>query len=138
MGCVATGIVAVVVTTVKFADGAFLVLILIPVLVSIMLFIRREYDAQAEELYVRDDAVIPGPHREQRVVIPVNGINRAVVQAVNFGRTLASDVRAVYVTDEHRGRRCAPRTLGSPALRGAARDRGIAVPRPRPPGRRLP
>jgi hypothetical protein len=33
-------------------------------------------------------------------VIPVNGINRAVVQAVNFGRTIASDVRAVYVTDD--------------------------------------
>jgi hypothetical protein len=34
------------------------------------------------------------------VVIPVNGINRAVVQAVNFGRALAPDVRAVYVTDD--------------------------------------
>ena len=43
--------------------------------------------------------MVSGPHREQRVVIPVNGINRAVVQAVNFGRTLASDVRAVYVTE---------------------------------------
>ena len=43
---------------------------------------------------------ITGPHREQRVVIPVNGINRAVVQAVNFGRTLAKDVRAVFVTDD--------------------------------------
>jgi len=31
------------------------------------------------------------------VVRPVNGINRAVVQAVTFGRTLATDVRAVYV-----------------------------------------
>jgi hypothetical protein len=35
------------------------------------------------------------------VVVPVNGINRAVVQAVNFGRTLASDVRAVFVTEDH-------------------------------------
>ena len=30
----------------------------------------------------------------------MNGINRAVVQAVNFGRSLAPDVRAVYVTDD--------------------------------------
>ena len=35
-----------------------------------------------------------------RVVIPVNGINRAVVQAVTFGRTLASDVRAVFITED--------------------------------------
>jgi hypothetical protein len=41
-----------------------------------------------------------GPHREQRVVIPVNGINRTVVQAVNFGRMLAQDVRAVFVTED--------------------------------------
>jgi hypothetical protein len=99
VGCVATAVVAVVVTTVKFVDGAFLVILLIPVLVALMLFIRRQYDAQAAELHVRDDAVISGPHREQRVVIPVNGINRAVVQAVNFGRTLTGDVRAVYVTE---------------------------------------
>jgi hypothetical protein len=32
------------------------------------------------------------------VVVPVNGINRAVVQAVNVGRTLSADIRAVYVT----------------------------------------
>jgi hypothetical protein len=42
--------------------------------------------------------VFAGPHREQRVVIPVNGINRTVVQAVTFARTMGTDVRAVYVT----------------------------------------
>ena len=100
VGCVATAVVAVVVTAVKFVDGAFLVLLLIPLLVSLMLFIRRQYDAQTQELHVQEDAVIAGPNREQRVVIPVNGINRAVVQAVNFGRTIADDVRAVYVTED--------------------------------------
>ena len=74
-------------------------ILLIPILVSVMRFVRREYDDQALELQVHDDFVVSGPHREQRVVIPVNGINRAVVQAVNFGRTIAQDVRAVYVTD---------------------------------------
>jgi amino acid transporter len=100
VGCVATGIVAVVVTTVKFADGAWFVVLLIPILVATMLFVRRQYDAQAAELHVRDDVVIAGPHREERVVIPVNGINRAVVQAVNFGRSVSSDVRAVFVTED--------------------------------------
>ena len=63
-------------------------------------FIHRQYEQQEAELQVRDEGVLPGPHREQRVIIPVNGINRAVVQAVNFGRSLARDVRAVYVTDD--------------------------------------
>jgi amino acid transporter len=99
-GATLTGIVAVIVTSVKFWDGAWLVLVLIPVLVGMMTFIHRQYEAQEAELRVRDDGVLPGPHREQRVIIPVNGINRAVVQAVNFGRSLARDIRAVYVTDD--------------------------------------
>jgi amino acid transporter len=99
-GAILTGTVAVIVTSVKFFDGAWLVLVLIPLLVGMMTFIRRQYEQQEAELHVRDEGVLPGPHREQRVVIPVNGINRAVVQAVNFGRSLARDVRAVYVTDD--------------------------------------
>jgi amino acid transporter len=99
VGCLATAIVAVVVTSVKFVDGAYLVLMLIPVLVAGMLFIHRQYEAQARELHVREDLVVEGPHREQRVVVPVNGINRAVIQAVNFGRTMSRDIRAVYVTE---------------------------------------
>jgi amino acid transporter len=100
IGCVATGVVAIVVTSVKFVDGAYLVLMLIPILVAGMLFIRRQYDAQAAELEVRDELVVEGPRREQRVVVPVNGLNRAVIQAVNFGRTISDDIRAVFVTED--------------------------------------
>ena len=100
IGCVSTAVVAVVVTTVKFADGAYLVLALIPLLVAAMLFVRREYDAQKRELDVRDEIVIEGPRRDERVVVPVNGINRAVIQAINFARTIGDDIRAVYVTED--------------------------------------
>jgi amino acid transporter len=100
IGCISTAIVAVVVTSIKFRDGAYLVVMLIPILVALMLFIRREYDDQETELHVRDDLILEGPHREQRVVVPVNGINRAVFQAVNFGRTMSPDIRAVYVTED--------------------------------------
>ncbi|HLA15644.1 MAG TPA: APC family permease [Candidatus Limnocylindrales bacterium] len=98
-GAVLTGGVALIVTFAK-APTSLLVLVLIPSLVLLMSFIRRQYDAQASELEVQSDAVFEGPQRQQRVVIPVNGINRSVIQSVNFGRTLASDVRAVYVSDD--------------------------------------
>jgi amino acid transporter len=97
-GCVLTAIVMVVVTAAK-APPSLLVLALIPVLFSLMRFIHHQYEAQAIELLVQEAQPIPGPHREQRVIVPVNGINRAVVQAVNFARTISDDVRAVYVTD---------------------------------------
>jgi hypothetical protein len=100
IGCVTTALVAVVVTSLKFRDGAWFVILLIPTLVALMLFVHREYEAQAAELNVRDDLVFARPEREERVIIPVNGINRAVVQAVNFGRSVADDVRAVFVTED--------------------------------------
>jgi amino acid transporter len=98
-GAFLTATVAVIVTGAK-APTSLLVLVVIPLLVLLMTFIHRQYDGQATELEVPTDLVFGGPHREQRVVIPVNGINRAVIQSVNFGRTLASDVRAVYVSDD--------------------------------------
>jgi amino acid transporter len=98
-GCALTAIVAVVVTVAK-APQSLIVIVLIPVLVGLMAFVHRQYGAQQVELAVRDDYIVGMPHREQRVVVPVNGINRAVVQALTFGRSLASDVRAVFITED--------------------------------------
>jgi hypothetical protein len=100
LGAVVTGVVAVIITGAKFERGAWIVLIAVPAITALMLAIHRQYRLQALELSVVSDAAIPRPHREQRVVIPVPGINRAVVQSVNFGRAIASDVRAVFVTED--------------------------------------
>ena len=99
VGAVLTGIVAIVVTSVKFFDGAWMVILLIPILVALMLFINRQYSASRRELRVREDIVFRAPHREERVVVPIPGLNRAVVQAVNVARSIADDVRAVFITD---------------------------------------
>ena len=99
-GAVLTAVVMVVVVSVKFVDGAWLVVVLIPLLVAMMLFIHRQYAASRAQLAVRPDFVDAGPHREERVVVPVPGINRAVVQAINVGRSISDDVRAVYISDD--------------------------------------
>jgi amino acid transporter len=99
-GAVLTAVVLVVVVSVKFVDGAYLVVILIPVLVGMMLFIHSQYSASRRELAIRRDFVAEAPQREERVVIPIPGINRAVIQAVNVGRSIAADVRAVFITDD--------------------------------------
>ena len=101
-GCALTGSVAVVVMIAK-APTSLLVIVVIPVLVGIMLFIHRQYKASAVELAVRPNAVIRGPHREERVVVPVPGINRAVVQAVNVGLSIDPNVQAVLISDDPDG-----------------------------------
>jgi len=49
---------------------------------------------------VRADQVILPPHRDERAVVPVPGITRAVVQAVNVARSISEDVRAVYISTD--------------------------------------
>jgi hypothetical protein len=65
-----------------------------------MLFIHRQYAASARHLALRPDAIVPIPRREERAVIPVPALNRAVVQAVNVARSIADDVRAVFISDD--------------------------------------
>jgi amino acid transporter len=98
-GCLLTAVVAVVVTVAK-APESLLVAIVIPTLVVVMLFIHRQYRASALSLAVRPDLVVPPPRREERVVVPIPGLNRAVIQAINVGRSISDDVRAVYISDE--------------------------------------
>ncbi len=99
-GGLLTFVVLIVVTSVKFQNGAYLVIILIPVLVALMLFIQRQYSASQRQLAIRPDFVALPPHREERVVIPIPGITRAVIQAVNVGRSISADLRAVYISEE--------------------------------------
>jgi amino acid transporter len=100
-GGLLTLVVLLVVVSVKFAGGAWLVVVLVPLLVGLMLFIHRQYATSSQALALRPDQVIAPPRREERVVIPVNGLSRAVVQAVNVGRSISPDVRAVLVADDH-------------------------------------
>ncbi|HXU86921.1 MAG TPA: APC family permease [Verrucomicrobiae bacterium] len=99
-GAVATGIVTVVFAVAKFALGAWLIVIVIPVLVAGMLFVGRQYARRRAETAVRPEAVIGPPTRRQRVLIPASDVTRDVVQAVKFGRTMSDDVSAIHVTDD--------------------------------------
>jgi amino acid transporter len=99
-GAVLTAVVLIVVVSEKFVDGAYLVVILVPVLVLMMLFIKQQYTRSRQELAVAPDLVVRPPHREQRVVVPIPGLTRAVVQAINVGRAISPDIRAVYISDD--------------------------------------
>jgi len=99
-GAILTGVVFLVVAYEKFFNGAWMVLIFIPALIAMMMFIRHQYLSSARQLTMRPGAAVPQPHRHNRVVIPVAGVNRAVVQALNVARSITTDIRAVYVSDD--------------------------------------
>jgi amino acid transporter len=99
-GALLTAVVLGVVVYEKFWAGAYLVVILVPLLVGMMLFIHRQYARSRSELAVSPELIVRAPHREERVVVPIPGLNRAVVQAINVGRSVSDDIRAVYITDD--------------------------------------
>jgi Amino acid transporters len=100
LGAIVTTVVLAIVLYEKFFGGAYLVAVLIPVLVGVMLFIHRQYRASARQLLVDPSVVIPPPSRKERIIVPVAGIDRAVVQAINLGRSIGTDVRAVVISDD--------------------------------------
>ena len=91
---------AVIFAVAKFALGAWLIVIIIPLLVGAMLYIGRQYRRRRLETEVRRESVIGPPRRHQRVIVPAADVTRDVVQAIRFGRTMSDDVTAVHVTDD--------------------------------------
>ena len=99
-GAILTGLVFIVVATEKFADGAWMVLLFIPLLIAMMLFVSHQYVASARQLEMSASAAVPQPHRYNRAIVPIPGVNRAVVQALNVARSITTDIRAVYISDD--------------------------------------
>lgn len=97
-GATVTGIVLVIVAITKAFEGAWIVLVMIPALVAVFDLTRRHYHHVASELTLQDwKPAQPGPHT---VLVPIGGIQRAVVKALQYARTLSPDVRAIYVDIE--------------------------------------
>ena len=99
-GGVLTAVVLAIVVSEKFIDGAYLVVVLVPLLVGTMLFIHRQYARSRRELAVRPETIVGPPIREERVVVPIPGLDRAAVQAIKVGRSIHDDVRAVFISDD--------------------------------------
>jgi amino acid transporter len=98
VGAFVTGIVVVVIAISKFDQGVWMIIIIVPILVLLMLFIKHEYAMEGLGLDVQPDVVFGPPHRRQRVVVAAQAMSRAVVQAVKVGETMGEEVQLVHVT----------------------------------------
>jgi len=94
-GATVTGIVLLIVAVTKTLEGAWIVLLLIPIIITIFKATRRHYDHVASQLTLR--GYEPQSRRHNTVLVPVGGIQRAVVEALRYAETLSDDVRAVFV-----------------------------------------
>lgn len=97
-GATATLIVLLVIATTKFMTGAWMVVILIPVLVLLFRQIRSHYVHTAKKLFsatMRDrDPVVPIRHA---AIVPVSGVHPGVIDSVRYALSISKDACAVYV-----------------------------------------
>ncbi|HEV8539808.1 MAG TPA: APC family permease [Nitrospiraceae bacterium] len=96
IGAVATGLATLIIASTKFLHGAWIVVALIPLIIFWFRSIHAHYVAVAEQITLTRDHR-PPPPRTNMVIVPIGGVNRAVIRAVDYARSHGRDVRAVLV-----------------------------------------
>jgi amino acid transporter len=96
-GAVCTAIVMVVFAVTKFSDGAWIILFLVPALVAMFFGIHHHYKNLAKSLSLEDYG---SPRRitRHKVILPISGVHRGSLTALNYARSLSNDITAVHVS----------------------------------------
>ncbi|HVB09873.1 MAG TPA: APC family permease [Bacillota bacterium] len=98
-GAAMTAVVVVVFTVTKFAEGAWIVLIVIPLLVLWFRRVHAHYAATAEELRLPSWDFHPAP-QANIVIVPVSTITRVVAYTIGYARTISPNVLALHVSSD--------------------------------------
>jgi amino acid transporter len=96
-GSICTAVVMTVFAVTKFTDGAYVVIILLPVLVLAFYAIHRHYKNLAKHLSL-DTFAYAGRIARHRVIIPIGGVHRGTLAALRYAKTLSDDITAVHVS----------------------------------------
>jgi amino acid transporter len=109
IGLLATFAVAIIIGATKFTHGAWISLLMVVVMVGVFSLIRRHYDWYERMIHIERDDVrrsAPSPQaleeraRKQHVIVPVDGINKVAIGAINLARELSSNITAVHLADD--------------------------------------
>ncbi len=97
LGAMATGTTLMVVAISKFTEGAWLTILIIPLVVVVLMRIRGHYENIANSLTLRGRPPSLQPFPTPRLVIPISSVHRGVIEALHYARSISSEVTAVYV-----------------------------------------
>ncbi|MFF5932190.1 APC family permease [Streptomyces sp. NPDC012508] len=97
LGALFTGVAAVVVTATKFTEGAWLIVLALPLLVLGFEKVHRAYGLIGERLEL---GRVPEPPKRahSQVVVPVSGLSKLTCEALTAARSLGDEVVAITVT----------------------------------------
>lgn len=96
--------VFLIILTTRFTQGAWIVVVIIPAIVLGLLRIKQHYNQVAATLSLEQYGA-PHRMRHPRVIMPIGGVHRGVLKALEFARSLSPDVTAVYIeTSQEEGK----------------------------------
>ena len=95
VGATATGLVMLVIAATKFTHGAWLVVLLIPLLVALFITVHRHYGDVAHQLSM--EGYDPPPPIQNTVLVLVGDLHKGVVAALRYGQAISPTVKGVYV-----------------------------------------
>ena len=96
VGALCTVIVTLIFAITKFLDGAWIIVLLIPTIIFSFFAIHHHYQLLARDLSL-DNFGEPPPFIRHRVVVPVAGIHRGTLEALQYARTLSDDITVVHI-----------------------------------------
>jgi amino acid transporter len=99
-GALVTGVALMIIGVSKFAEGAWITIVVIPIMVSIFLKIHAPYQEVRKELSLRGLPPSIKPFPSPRVVVPISGVHRGMVDAIAFAQSVSKHVTAVYIEME--------------------------------------
>jgi hypothetical protein len=82
----------------KFREGAWVVLIIIPILVKLFFTIHHHYKDLAAHLTLDKFSGLPARRTRHRVIMPVSGIHQGTLEGLRYAKLLSDDVTAVHVS----------------------------------------
>lgn len=104
VGALVTGVVMLTIAVTKFVLGAWIVVVLLPLLVLAFITVHRHYDEVARQLST--EGLEPPPPLRNTVLVLVGDLHRGVVKALQYAQSLSPTAKAVFVeTDPERTRR---------------------------------
>jgi amino acid transporter len=99
LGALATGLTVIIIIIAKFTEGAWVVVVLLPLLLLFMSHIRRHYQHVEVETSLKQQSQLSKSDVQPPVaIVPVDRWNAATEKALRFAMTLSPDVQAVHVT----------------------------------------
>ncbi len=98
IGSFATLVVMFIFAYTKFRGGAWVVIILIPVLVRIFFAIHHHYKDLASHLTLDRFRGLPARYTRHRVIMPISGMHQGTLEGLRYAKLLSDDVTAVHVS----------------------------------------